>query len=147
MITPSTVSMKHKGCEEPYLFTFCPFCTAFLFDPNSNNIIVLIILYKVNILLFSKIPQLLLIQFLFFIILKIFSLKFHLLIFQISLSLSSSLLSEAKTDKYRDLRALLQLLSSLCSKDMVRIFFVNYLDQQLERYYLSLIHILNIGAT
>ncbi|KAG4928955.1 hypothetical protein JHK85_055441 [Glycine max] len=38
---------------------------------------------------------------------------------KISLSLSSSLLSEAKTDKYRDLRALLQLLSSLCSKDMI----------------------------
>ncbi|KAK7258637.1 hypothetical protein RIF29_24218 [Crotalaria pallida] len=38
---------------------------------------------------------------------------------KISLSLSSSLLSEAKTDKYKDLRALLQLLSSLCSKDMI----------------------------
>ncbi|CAJ1961162.1 unnamed protein product [Sphenostylis stenocarpa] len=38
---------------------------------------------------------------------------------KISLSLSSSLLSEAKTDKYKDLRALLQLLSNLCSKDMI----------------------------
>ncbi|KAK7827203.1 exportin-4 [Quercus suber] len=38
---------------------------------------------------------------------------------EISVSLSSSLLSEAKTEKYKDLRALLQLLSSLCSKDMV----------------------------
>ncbi|OVA13652.1 Importin-beta [Macleaya cordata] len=38
---------------------------------------------------------------------------------KISLSLSSSLLSEANTEKYRDLRALLQLLTSLCSKDMV----------------------------
>ncbi|XWS58409.1 hypothetical protein CRYUN_Cryun08bG0031600 [Craigia yunnanensis] len=38
---------------------------------------------------------------------------------KISLSLSSTLLSEAKTDKYKDLRALLQLLSSLCSKDLV----------------------------
>ncbi|KAK4596630.1 hypothetical protein RGQ29_014596 [Quercus rubra] len=38
---------------------------------------------------------------------------------KISVSLSSSLLSEAKTEKYKDLRALLQLLSSLCSKDMV----------------------------
>ncbi|XP_073222113.1 uncharacterized protein [Cicer arietinum] len=38
---------------------------------------------------------------------------------KISLSLSSSLLSEAQTDKYKDLRALLQLLSSLCSKDMI----------------------------
>ncbi|XWS64759.1 hypothetical protein CRYUN_Cryun05aG0031000 [Craigia yunnanensis] len=38
---------------------------------------------------------------------------------KISLSLSSTLLSEAETEKYRDLRALLQLLSSLCSKDLV----------------------------
>lgn len=38
---------------------------------------------------------------------------------QISLSLSSSLLSEAKTEKYKDLRALLQLLSALCLKDVV----------------------------
>ncbi|XP_030503962.2 uncharacterized protein LOC115719167 isoform X1 [Cannabis sativa] len=38
---------------------------------------------------------------------------------KISISLSSSLLSEAKTDKYKDLRALLQLLSNLCSKDLV----------------------------
>ncbi|XP_024025186.1 exportin-4 [Morus notabilis] len=38
---------------------------------------------------------------------------------KISLSLSSSLLNEAKTDKYKDLRALLQLLSNLCSKDLV----------------------------
>lgn len=38
---------------------------------------------------------------------------------KISLSLSSSLLSEAKTEKYKDLRALLQLLSNLCSKDLV----------------------------
>lgn len=32
---------------------------------------------------------------------------------------SSSLLNEAKTEKYKDLRALLQLLSNLCSKDLV----------------------------
>ncbi|MBA0554933.1 hypothetical protein Golob_014006, partial [Gossypium lobatum] len=38
---------------------------------------------------------------------------------KISISLSSTLLSEAKTEKYKDLRALLQLLSSLCSKDLV----------------------------
>lgn len=38
---------------------------------------------------------------------------------RISLSLSSSLLSEANTEKYKDLRALLQLLSNLCSKDLV----------------------------
>ncbi|GAV82986.1 LOW QUALITY PROTEIN: JmjC domain-containing protein/JmjN domain-containing protein/zf-C5HC2 domain-containing protein/FYRN domain-containing protein/FYRC domain-containing protein/CRM1_C domain-containing protein [Cephalotus follicularis] len=38
---------------------------------------------------------------------------------KISLSLSSSLLNEAKTEKYKDLRALLQLLSNLCSKDLV----------------------------
>ncbi|KAF6154762.1 hypothetical protein GIB67_032374 [Kingdonia uniflora] len=38
---------------------------------------------------------------------------------KLSLSLSSSLLREEKTDKYKDLRALLQLLTSLCSKDLV----------------------------
>ncbi|KAL8109068.1 hypothetical protein AgCh_025241 [Apium graveolens] len=38
---------------------------------------------------------------------------------KISLSLSSSLLSEANIEKYKDLRALLQLLSNLCSKDLV----------------------------
>ncbi|CAB4316460.1 unnamed protein product [Prunus armeniaca] len=38
---------------------------------------------------------------------------------KISISLSTSLLTEAKTEKYKDLRALLQLLSSLCSKDLV----------------------------
>ncbi|XP_038715218.1 exportin-4 [Tripterygium wilfordii] len=38
---------------------------------------------------------------------------------KISLSLSNSLLSEEKTEKYKDVRALLQLLSRLCSKDMV----------------------------
>ncbi|CAN0830600.1 xpo4 [Linum grandiflorum] len=38
---------------------------------------------------------------------------------KISISLSSSLLSEANTEKYKDLRALLQLLSSFCSKDLV----------------------------
>lgn len=32
---------------------------------------------------------------------------------------SSNLLNEAKTEKYKDLRALLQLLSNLCSKDLV----------------------------
>ncbi|XP_054800845.1 uncharacterized protein LOC129304991 isoform X2 [Prosopis cineraria] len=37
----------------------------------------------------------------------------------ILISHSSSLLSEAKTEKYKDLRALLQLLTSLCSKDMI----------------------------
>ncbi|KAK4273593.1 hypothetical protein QN277_021966 [Acacia crassicarpa] len=38
---------------------------------------------------------------------------------KILISRSSSLLSEAKTEKYKDLRALLQLLTSLCSKDMI----------------------------
>ncbi|XP_068654484.1 uncharacterized protein [Aristolochia californica] len=37
---------------------------------------------------------------------------------KISLSLSSSLLSEENTEKYKDLRALLQLLTNLCSKDL-----------------------------
>ncbi|XP_022933418.1 exportin-4 isoform X1 [Cucurbita moschata] len=38
---------------------------------------------------------------------------------KISVSLSNSLLNEAKNEKYKDLRALLQLLSNLCSKDLV----------------------------
>lgn len=38
---------------------------------------------------------------------------------KISISHSNNLLSEAETEKYKDLRALLQLLSSLCSKDLV----------------------------
>ncbi|CAL1382927.1 unnamed protein product [Linum trigynum] len=38
---------------------------------------------------------------------------------KISISLSSNLISEANTEKYKDLRALLQLLSSFCSKDLV----------------------------
>ncbi|VVA96444.1 unnamed protein product [Arabis nemorensis] len=41
---------------------------------------------------------------------------------KISVSLSSTLLNEAKSEKYKDLRALLQLLSHLCSKDMVVYF-------------------------
>lgn len=48
-----------------------------------------------------------------------------LLAFQISISLSSSLCTEANTEKYKDLRALLQLLSSLCSKDLVWFFSVS----------------------
>jgi hypothetical protein len=59
--------------------------------------------------------------------------SFIFALFQISLSLSSNLLSEAQTDKYKDLRALLQLLSSLCSKDMVKVFFLLISDWQLER--------------
>lgn len=42
--------------------------------------------------------------------------------FQISLSLSTSLQSEAQTEKYKDLRALLQLLTNICSKDLVHLF-------------------------
>ncbi|GER48788.1 exportin-4 [Striga asiatica] len=38
---------------------------------------------------------------------------------KISVSLSNTLRAEADTEKYKDLRALLQLLSSLCSKDLV----------------------------
>nr|XP_027104621.1 exportin-4-like isoform X1 [Coffea arabica] len=38
---------------------------------------------------------------------------------KISVSVSSSLRSEEDTEKYKDLRALLQLLASLCTKDMV----------------------------
>lgn len=42
---------------------------------------------------------------------------------QISLSLSSSLRSEAQAEKYKDLRALLQLLTNISSKDLVSYFF------------------------
>lgn len=38
---------------------------------------------------------------------------------QILVTISSSLKNEADTEKYKDLRALLQLLASLCSKDFV----------------------------
>ncbi|XP_057961919.1 uncharacterized protein LOC131153553 isoform X2 [Malania oleifera] len=48
---------------------------------------------------------------------------------KISISLSSSLLSEARTEKYKDLRALLQLLASLCSKDLVD-FSSNSIEEQ-----------------
>ncbi|MQL87164.1 hypothetical protein Taro_019699, partial [Colocasia esculenta] len=41
------------------------------------------------------------------------------IILMISLSVSTSLLNEAKSEKYKDLRALLQLLTHLCSKDLV----------------------------
>ncbi|KAK9137879.1 hypothetical protein Sjap_008473 [Stephania japonica] len=48
---------------------------------------------------------------------------------KISLSLSSTLLTEAKTEKYKDLRALLQLLTSLCSKNLVD-FSADSLDKE-----------------
>ncbi|XP_021863776.1 uncharacterized protein [Spinacia oleracea] len=38
---------------------------------------------------------------------------------KISVSHSSTLANEAKTEKYKDLRALIQLLASLCSKDLI----------------------------
>nr|CAD1836168.1 unnamed protein product [Ananas comosus var. bracteatus] len=38
---------------------------------------------------------------------------------KISLSLSTSLRSEAQVEKYKDLRALLQLLTNICSKDLI----------------------------
>ncbi|KAK9735232.1 hypothetical protein RND81_04G192400 [Saponaria officinalis] len=38
---------------------------------------------------------------------------------KITLSRSSALVNEAKTEKYKDLRALVQLLTNLCSKDLV----------------------------
>lgn len=38
---------------------------------------------------------------------------------KISLSQSSALVNEEKTEKYKDLRALIQLLASLCSKDLI----------------------------
>ncbi|RDX59766.1 Exportin-4, partial [Mucuna pruriens] len=65
---------------------------------------------------------------------------------KISISLSSSLLSEAKTDKYRDLRALLQLLSSLCSKDMIDFSSDSIEDQgtNISQYFSLLSHMLEV---
>ncbi|KAL6501830.1 hypothetical protein OROGR_026963 [Orobanche gracilis] len=48
---------------------------------------------------------------------------------KISVGLSNSLRSEADAEKYKDLRALLQLLSNLCSKDMV-----DFASEPLETY-------------
>lgn len=50
---------------------------------------------------------------------------------QISLSMSRSLLNEAKAEKYKDLRALLQLLTHLCTKDLVFAFFFITLGHKL----------------
>lgn len=52
-----------------------------------------------------------------------------LLLPQISVGLSNSLRSEADAEKHKDLRALLQLLSNLCSKDLVTLF-INYYPNQ-----------------
>lgn len=41
---------------------------------------------------------------------------------QISIGLSNSLRNEADAEKYKDLRALLRLLTNLCSKDLVPLF-------------------------
>ncbi|XP_076931070.1 uncharacterized protein LOC143596096 isoform X2 [Bidens hawaiensis] len=49
---------------------------------------------------------------------------------KISLSISSNLQSEANAEKYRDLRALLQLLQKLCTKDMVDVSSTASEDQQ-----------------
>ncbi|XP_024988804.1 exportin-4-like isoform X2 [Cynara cardunculus var. scolymus] len=49
---------------------------------------------------------------------------------KISVSVSSSLLSEANDEKYKDLRALLQLLQKLCTKDMVDVSSATSEDQQ-----------------
>ena len=42
---------------------------------------------------------------------------------QISISTSTSLLNEAKATKYKGLRALIQLLTHLCTKDLVLNFY------------------------
>lgn len=42
---------------------------------------------------------------------------------QVSVSTSMNLLSESQTEKYKDLRALLQLLTNLSSKDLVSMMF------------------------
>lgn len=59
---------------------------------------------------------------------------------KISLSLSSSLLSEANAEKYKDLRALLQLLSNLCSKDLV-----DFSSDSIEVHGISISQVLYLG--
>ncbi|CAA3016496.1 exportin-4 isoform X2 [Olea europaea subsp. europaea] len=59
---------------------------------------------------------------------------------KISVSLSNSLLSEADTDRYKDLRALLQLLANLCSKDLV-----DFASEPLEAYGVSISQVVFMG--
>ncbi|CAI9759869.1 unnamed protein product [Fraxinus pennsylvanica] len=59
---------------------------------------------------------------------------------KISVSLSNSLLSEADTERYKDLRALLQLLANLCSKDLV-----DFASESLEAYGVSISQVVFMG--
>ncbi|KAI3470688.1 hypothetical protein Pfo_027351 [Paulownia fortunei] len=59
---------------------------------------------------------------------------------KISVSLSNSLRTEADAEKYKDLRALLQLLSSLCSKDLV-----DFASEPLEAYGTNISQVVYMG--
>ncbi|KAL3655859.1 hypothetical protein CASFOL_000255 [Castilleja foliolosa] len=59
---------------------------------------------------------------------------------KIAVSLSNTLRTEADTEKYKDLRALLQLLSSLCSKDLV-----DFSSEPIEAYGTNISQVLYTG--
>ncbi|KAL2549192.1 hypothetical protein Fot_10722 [Forsythia ovata] len=59
---------------------------------------------------------------------------------KISVSLSNSLRIEADTERYKDLRALLQLLANLCSKDLV-----DFASEPLEAYGVSISQVVFMG--
>ncbi|KAH6804809.1 exportin-4 protein [Perilla frutescens var. frutescens] len=59
---------------------------------------------------------------------------------KISVGLSNSLRSEADVEKYKDLRALLQLLSNLCSKDLV-----DFASEPIETYGTSISQVVYTG--
>ncbi|KAL3838119.1 hypothetical protein ACJIZ3_022710 [Penstemon smallii] len=59
---------------------------------------------------------------------------------KISINLSNSLRSEADTEKYKDLRALLQLLSNLCSKDLV-----DFASEPIEAYGTNISQVVYMG--
>ncbi|GFP96740.1 exportin-4 [Phtheirospermum japonicum] len=59
---------------------------------------------------------------------------------KISVSLSNTLRTEADTEKYKDLRALLQLLSSLCSKDLV-----DFSSEPIEAYGTNISQVVYMG--
>ncbi|KAL8533351.1 hypothetical protein ACS0TY_009659 [Phlomoides rotata] len=59
---------------------------------------------------------------------------------KISVSLSNSLRSEADVEKYKDLRALIQLLSNLCSKDII-----DFASEPIENYGTSISQVVYTG--
>ncbi|KAG8390023.1 hypothetical protein BUALT_Bualt01G0040100 [Buddleja alternifolia] len=59
---------------------------------------------------------------------------------KISVSLSNTLRTEADAEKYKDLRALLQLLSNLCSKDLV-----DFASEPIESYGTNISQVVYIG--